>query len=123
MKNSSSLFGGIFLLIIAIVCICFFAIDIKYRDERINKEQQEFYQPYIIDDSTFHINVSDNSCVLVEVKNDTLYVRQNNVEFIRYERDTHKLWMQSHNGDRTLKIQEIDLDTVMSINVPNNVKL
>jgi hypothetical protein len=116
------LFGAFFLVIVAIVCAYLFAADIQFRSENAKKEYQEFYQPYIIDDSTFHLNVSDNSCVLFEVINDTLYVRQNNVEFIRYDKDAHKLLMQSHNSDRTLKSQEICLDT-MFINVPNNVKL
>lgn len=122
MNKRSMLFGAFFLVITAIVCTYLFAADIQFRSENAKREYQEFYQPYIIDDSTFHLNVSDNSCVLVEVINDTLYVRQNNVEFIRYDKDAHKLLMQSHNSDRTLKSQEICLDT-MFMNVPNNVKL
>lgn len=71
----------IFVVLIAAIAVCGYMV---YQEYFVQPEHQETVEPQVtcVNDSTYHVNLSDCSCVMLEKIGDTLYVDANGVNFI-----------------------------------------
>lgn len=80
---------------------------------QVDLSNESFYGATEINDSTVHINISDVSCMMLQVVNDTLDISFHNVTFVNYDMNTHELYaMTSDSDDRPVTLEMV-LDTVM----------
>ena len=83
---------------------------------------ESFYSPMMINDSTAHINISDVSCMMLQVVNDTLEISYHNVTFVNYAMYTHELYIMTSDSKGQPVTLEMNLDTVIPY-VPNFARI
>lgn len=84
------------------------------------KPTESVYDFVKLSDSSFHLNLSDSSCLFAEVSDDTLYLKGTNTDVIVYDRQTHELRVGCRCSNGFVSETAFDLDTVLS-NIPSNV--
>lgn len=110
-------------LVAAIACIILagimlFALSKSLKDnvDKMNAETEEFYSPYWINDTTMHLNVSESTCLLFEIENDTCYISANGIEHFSIDNRVVKVYY--HEG-KEFKEKEICLDSIDGFNSEN----
>lgn len=120
--------GGGFLVLLLIigVCIGLFYAYRWHKDETTKVKESveaEFYKPVMLNDSTMHMNITESSCILLQIDNDTLIINSHNVSTLNYDDKNHELVIVRKsdygNGNFEHTVKVIDLDTVFK-NVPNS---
>lgn len=79
----------------------------------VDLSNESFYGPTLINDSTVHINISDVSCMMLQVANDTLEISYHNVTFVNYDMHTHELYAMTSDSKGQPVTLEMVLDTVI----------
>ena len=127
MDKKEQTYGAIVLvslfLALIVTVICLEMKQIRTIEGMFPQEPAELVEDFtMLSESSFHSNLSDNSCVTVSIANDTVWIETVNSEMVSYNCQNHKLWIMTRYTSRWLVETEFDLDTIFS-NVPDNVKL
>ena len=127
MSNNKRRGGGfLFLLLIIGVAVGLFYAYRWHKDETAKAKESveaEFYRPAMLNDSTMHMNITESSCILLQIDNDTLIINSHNVSTLNYDDKNHELVVVRTSDyvdgsfEHTVKV--IDLDTMFK-NVPDN---
>lgn len=131
MTKRNALVFTIILLVIAFIFFIFAIFDIGSKaNQRMTeklqetKQIEEFYEPMYLNDSLFHLNISEESCVLIGADTSVILVQANNIEYVNYDKDTHIIEFLCHSspniliGDKvfsTTYYKRINLDTILSV--------
>ena len=84
----------IFVVLFAAIAVCGYMVYQEYfNQEQQPQEQTEQFEPQVtrLNDSTYHINLSDCSCVTLEKVCETLYIDGCGVNFIHVNGDTVRI--------------------------------
>lgn len=112
-RNPLYLVVGLILIVTAIVLFLVYSDTVKDTVERNDRAVEEFYEPYWINDTTMHLNVSESTCLLFEIENDTCYISANNIEHVVI--DNNIITVYYHEG-KEFKQKEIYLDSIDGFN-------
>jgi hypothetical protein len=124
MNKKTALFVATGLIVIALVFGAYWVSSVKDESEYVKTEIEKFYEPMHLNDSLIHINLCYESCALIGVDTNSVFVQANNIENVSYGDNTHVIGLFCH-GDPKFMIQgkwfstlyyiEIDLDTVLKV--------
>lgn len=112
----------ILIVLMLAIGVCGCLVCQEYFGDQEPKEQPEQFEPQVtqLNDSTYHLNLSDCSCVTFEAVNDTLNVGSVGVNFIHQRGDTIRIGtLQTY----VLRISDFYDSTQFSninINIPVN---
>ena len=112
-RNPLYLVVGLILIVTAIVLFLVYSDTVKDTVECNDRAVEEFYEPYWINDTTMHLNVSESTCLLFEIENDTCYISANNIEHVVIDNNTITVYY--HEG-KEFKQKEIYLDSIDGFN-------
>lgn len=108
-RNPLYLVAGIICIILAGAMVFGLYKSLENKVDEIDAEKKEFYAPYWINDSTMHLNVSESTCLLFEIENDTCYISANGIE--HFSIDNNVVKVHYHEG-KEFKQKEIYLDSI-----------
>ena len=126
MENKKNFYAAIVLvslfLTLFVTVICLEMSQIRMIGKMIPKEPVELaYDFKMLSDSSFHSNLSDNSCITVTVEDDTVMIAGINTVIMSYNGENHALWVQARYSNQWIFETAFDLDTIFS-NVPDNAR-
>lgn len=103
-----AIYGALIVLLLGIVA---YGIgDIK---RSIQRSKEEFYAPVMVSDSSFHVNLSDQSCMLVEIANGTMTIHTNNADMVGYDKTANKVFVFYHDIQNSFTIREYYIDSLL----------
>ena len=108
-RNPAYLLIGIFLIAFSMLSLMLFYGKINNAIEATNTKIEEFNSPYWINDSTVHMNISENICMLFEINDGTCYVTTNGAEHIIINDNVITLL---YHEAKDFKVKEIFLDSI-----------
>lgn len=125
---SSKKSHGVGILVFLLIIGVGFGVFRLYRwheDEKLKVKENieaDFYKPVMLNDSTMHMNITESSCIMIQIKNDTVFIDSHNASTVNYNKATHELMVVKtvkHDvGKWEHTVKEINLDTIFK-NVPN----
>jgi len=117
-KNSRALVFALVTLCIFVIAVCIFGGIVKQVALEQTAEKEEFYNPYWINDSTMHMNISEGSCILVQFVGDECYVTANNIEYVNFSDGILKIM---YHENKEFKATEFNLDSITNRDCSNIV--
>ena len=115
-RNPWYLVAGITCLILAGIMLFAVSKSLSNSIDEMNAKTEEFYEPYWINDTTMHLNVSESTCLLFEIENDTCYISANGIE--HFSVDDNVVKVHYHEG-KEFKQKEIYLDSIDGFDYEN----
>lgn len=127
MDKKEQTYGAIVLvslmLALLVTVICLEMKQTRTIEGMFPQEPPELVEDFtMLSESSFHSNLSDNSCVTVSIANDTVWIETVNSEMVSYNCQNHKLWIMTRYTSQWLTETGFDLDTIFSI-VPDNAEI
>ncbi len=79
------------------------------------QEQPDLYEATMLTDSSFHVNLSDQSCMLVEIANGTMTIHTNNTDMVGYDKTANKVFVFYHDMQHSFTIREYYIDSLLGV--------
>ncbi len=95
------------------VLIVWFALLSNWNTHTNGNETERLYEAVLVTDSSFHVNLSENSCLLVEIADDTMTVHTNNADKVGYKQETNSVFVFCHETDGSFSVREYSIDSIL----------